>query len=87
MSMEKYWRGTPVPARARRRVRDRQTAILARSHESERHELVRKRETIALSRIRVVRDLEVAQNPRYRVLLQKALCDLDAQLSKLTGAC
>jgi hypothetical protein len=85
--MQKYRRGIPVPARARRHVTDRETAILARTHESERHELVRKRETIALSRIRVVRDLEVAQNPRYRMLLQKALCDLDAQLSKLAGAC
>ena len=84
--MQKYRRERPVPARAGRRVANRQPAILVRTHESERHELVRKRETIALSRIRVVRDLEVAQNPRYRILLQKALCDLDAQLSKLAGA-
>jgi hypothetical protein len=44
-------------------------------------EIIRKKETILLSRIRVVRELESSQNPRYRTLLKKALADLDAQLS------
>ena len=44
-------------------------------------ELIRKKETILLSRIRVVRDLKSAQNPRYKALLNKALRDLDAQLA------
>ena len=44
-------------------------------------ELIRKKETILLSRTRVVRELEAAQNPRYKVVLNKALADLDAQLS------
>jgi len=44
-------------------------------------ELIRKRETIVLSRTRVVRELESAQNPRYRAVLNKALADLEAQLS------
>jgi hypothetical protein len=44
-------------------------------------ELLRKRETIQLSRIRVVRELEAAQNPRYKGILSKALADLDAQLA------
>jgi len=44
-------------------------------------ELIRKKETILLSRIRVVRDLKSAQNPRYKALLNKALLDLDAQLA------
>ena len=44
-------------------------------------EVLRKKEVILLSRIRVVRELEAAQNPRYKVVLNKALADLDAQLS------
>jgi hypothetical protein len=43
---------------------------------------IRKRETMLLSRTRVVRDLNTAQNPRYRAVLNKALADLDAQLAK-----
>ena len=43
-------------------------------------ESIRKRETVVLSRTRVVRELESAQNPRYRAQLTKALADLDAQL-------
>jgi hypothetical protein len=44
-------------------------------------DVVRRKETIQLSRTRVVRDLESAQNPRYKAVLEKALADLDAQLS------
>jgi hypothetical protein len=43
-------------------------------------ELIRKKETILLSRTRVVRELTNVQNPRYKVVLTKALADLDAQL-------
>ena len=48
-------------------------------------DLLRKKESILMSRTRVVRDLENAQNPRYRVVLSKALADLDAQLSTLAS--
>jgi hypothetical protein len=43
--------------------------------------LIRKKETVLLSRTRVVRELGTAQNPRYRAVLTKALAELDAQLS------
>ena len=46
-------------------------------------ELLRKKESILLSRTRVVRDLQNAQNPRYKAVLSKALADLDAQLTVL----
>ena len=46
-------------------------------------EVLRKKESILMSRTRVVRDIEHAQNPRYRAVLTKALADLDAQLSTL----
>lgn len=43
--------------------------------------LIRQKETLLLSRTRVVRELTTAQNPRYKVVLEKALADLDAKLS------
>jgi hypothetical protein len=43
----------------------------------------RKRESLLLSRIRVVHDLEAAHNPRYREILQSALKHLDDKLSEL----
>jgi hypothetical protein len=48
-------------------------------------ELIRRKETITLSRIRVVRDLNSALNPRYKAQLNKALLDLDAQLATIAG--
>ena len=48
-------------------------------------ELLRKKETLLLSRKRVVRELEASRNPRYREMLGHALTDLDTQLSKLKG--
>jgi len=48
-------------------------------------ELIRKRETILLSRTRVVRELESAKNPRYKGMLSKALADLDAQLASFAA--
>ena len=36
-----------------------------------------------LSRQHVLQQLEAAQNPRYREILQNSLADLDAQLARL----
>lgn len=46
-------------------------------------DLIRKRESLLLSRTRVVQEMNSAQNPRYRELLGKALADLEANLAKL----
>jgi hypothetical protein len=46
-------------------------------------DLIRKRESLLLSRTRVVQELNTAQNPRYRELLSKALADLESNLAKL----
>jgi len=51
--------------------------------DAEQLELLRKREGLMLSRTRVLRELETSQNPRYRSLMEKALADLNAQLSRL----
>jgi len=44
---------------------------------------IRKKEGLLLSRTRVIREMESAQNPRYKAVLGKALADLDAQLKNL----
>jgi hypothetical protein len=62
---------------------DRTAIARARVLSEESLDLLRKKESILMSRTRVVRDLENAQNPRYKVVLSKALADLDAQLSTL----
>ena len=46
-------------------------------------ELIRQKESILLSRTRIVTELNSAQNPRYKELLNRALADLDAKLSAL----
>ena len=42
-----------------------------------------KRESLLLSRARVIHDLENATSPRYRETLQAALAHLDAKLAEL----
>ncbi len=44
---------------------------------------LRERESLELSRKRVLHDLGTAVNPRYREILQSALAHLDKQLTEL----
>jgi hypothetical protein len=46
-------------------------------------DMLRKKETLRLSVTRVTHELETAQNPRYRALLEKSLADLQVQLAKV----
>jgi hypothetical protein len=46
-------------------------------------ERTKKRESLLLSRTRVVHDLEAAHNPRYREILLAALKHLDDKLSEV----
>jgi hypothetical protein len=57
--------------------------IAVKSPQPDALDLIRKRESLLLSRTRVVQELSSAQNPRYRDLLGKALADLDSNLAKL----
>jgi hypothetical protein len=45
----------------------------------------RQKESLRLSRQRVLQQLEVSQNPRHRKQLEDSLADLDAKLKKLTA--
>jgi hypothetical protein len=42
---------------------------------------IRQKETMQLSRTRILTDLKSAQNPRYRELLNRMLVDLDTKLA------
>lgn len=53
--------------------------------DSETLQLIRKKESIQLSRVRVMREMKTSQNPRYKALMVKALADLDSQLKKVQG--
>ena len=46
-------------------------------------ERARLRESLLLSRARVLQDLEQSRNPRYRKMLTDALAHLDARLAQL----
>jgi hypothetical protein len=63
--------------------RRRNGAVQVKPQAVDAFDLIRKRESLLLSRTRVVQELNAAQNPRYRELLGKALADLDANLAKL----
>ena len=65
---------------------DHHSAVIANAPDPETLELIRKKETLLLSRTRVVRELSSAQNPRYKAVLEKALSDLDTQLSVLPAS-
>ncbi len=59
----------------------RSRAAVLNTPDAQTLELIRKKENIVLSRTRVIRELNNAQNPRYKAVLNKALADLDAQLA------
>jgi hypothetical protein len=78
--MARGWESKSVEAQIDE-AENHRSAILKTGPPPEELELIRKRETILLSRTRVVRELNAAQNPRYKEVLHKALADLEAQLS------
>lgn len=47
---------------------------------------LRDKESLELSRTRVRRELAASTNPRYQVILRKALADLEAKLAHLEPA-
>jgi hypothetical protein len=80
--MARGWESKSVAAQIDM-AEDRSAIARAKVLSEESLDLLRKKESILMSRTRVVRDLENAQNPRYKVVLSKALADLNAQLSTL----
>ena len=80
--MARGWESKSVEAQIDMAGSERATAVkMVRTPEA--LDQIRKKESLLLSRTRVVRDLETSQNPRYRLVLNKALADLDEQLKML----
>jgi hypothetical protein len=80
--MARGWESKSVAAQIDSAENHHHRAPKPKSPSADRLVLIRKRETILLSRTRIVHELESAQNPRYRVVLEKALADLDTQLTQ-----
>ena len=79
--MARGWESKSVEAQID--VADSARAVTGNRLTPEALEQIRRKESLTLSRTRVVREMESAQNPRYRAVLSKALADLDAQLNNL----
>ena len=82
--MARGWESKSVEAQIDM-AEDRSAAAQAKVLSQETLDLLRKKESILMSRTRVVHDLENAQNPRYKAVLSKALAELDAQLTTLAS--
>ena len=82
--MARGWESKSVEAQADAAEIHR-SAVLKKAEEPAKLELIRRKETILLSRTRVLRELQTAQNPRYRELMNRTLAELNAQLTSLTG--
>ena len=83
--MARGWESKSVAAQIDAAENHRHRAPKHKSLPPDRLELIRKKETLLLSRTRIMRELETAENPRYRVVLEKALADLAAQLSDIVS--
>jgi hypothetical protein len=79
--MARGWESKSVEAQIDMAEARSRSAVPKNTFDPKKLESIRRKESILLSRTRVVRDLKSAQNPRYKELLNKALADLDAQLA------
>jgi len=69
-------------------VEEQQTAAIAQTESKQRltpEQAARKqqREALDLSRRRILQQLQSAQNPRHREMLESALSELDARLARM----
>jgi len=64
----------------------RQNLTRSRELPPEQIEILRAKENLELSRTRITRELESSANPRYQVILRKALLDVDQKLADLEPA-
>ncbi len=79
--MARGWESKSVEAQIDTAEGIRQRPTLEQTLDPVQLDLIRKKESLQLSRTHVQRQLDSAQNPRYRALLSKELTDLDAQLA------
>lgn len=80
--MARGWESKSVEEQMSAAAEER-AARQAESLTPEERERRQQRESLLLSRTRVLRDLESASNPRYRQVLEAALAHLDRKLAEL----
>jgi hypothetical protein len=83
--MARGWQRESAAAAAAGVARDRPATASENAPDPETLQLLRKKESIELSRVRVIRELKNSQNPRFKALMVKALADLEAQLKTFKG--
>jgi hypothetical protein len=81
--MARGWESKSVEAQIDMAEQHPRVGVLQKTIDSQQMDLIRQKESLLLSRTRVVRELNTAQNPRYKAVLTKALADLDAKLSTI----
>ena len=78
--MARGWESKSIEAQIDMAAENHRSAVIEESPDPEKLNQLRQKETILLSRTRIIRELNAAQNPRYKAVLNKALADLDAKL-------
>jgi hypothetical protein len=81
--MARGWESKSVEAQIDMAEQHVRGAALQKPQDARKLNLVRQKESLLLSRTRVLHELDSAQNPRYKAVLTKALADLDAKLSTI----
>ena len=81
--MARGWESKSVEAQIDMAGQSPRTAVIDRTPDPGKLKAIRQKENLVLSRTRVIRELQNAQNPCYKAVLNKALADLDAQLSTI----
>jgi len=83
--MARGWEREPDGATGAGLAKAHHFSAAENSPDAETLQLIRKKESIELSKVRVEREIHTAKNPRYKAILEKALTDLDAQLKEITA--
>ena len=81
--MARGWESKSIEAQIDMAEQRVSSAALQKPQDPKQLNLIRQKESLLLSRTRVVHEMESAQNPRYKAMLTKALADLDAKLSTI----
>jgi hypothetical protein len=76
--MARGWESKSIEAQIEDNLHDEQKAQVSKAEIESR----RKKESLMLSRTRIVEDLKTAHNPRYKKILTDALADLDEKLKQ-----
>lgn len=83
--MARGWESKSVESQMESAAEHRKAVAAAAGVSTQQIALERERESLELSRTRVLHDLEHASNPNYREQLQAALGYLESKLAGLSG--